>query len=76
VSERVHLGDGAYAHHDGYHLWIETQRSCDCGRCGCGGPVMHRVALEPEALVALVRCAVLRAPYLAEHLVRAAEGAR
>lgn len=64
-DERIHLGDGAYARHDGYYLWVEAER---------GGGVMHEVALEPEALVALVRCAVRQAPDLAEHLARAAGG--
>jgi hypothetical protein len=64
VSERIHLGDGAYASSDGYYLWVSTQR----------GDVLHQVALEPSALVALVRYAVQLEPGLAEPLVKAARG--
>ena len=40
LKERVYLGDGVYAQHDGYQIWIDT-----------GGET--RIALEDEVLVAL-----------------------
>lgn len=62
MSEKLHLGDGAYVHSDGYYLWVTTQR----------GDVLHEVALEPSALVALVRYAVTCDPGLADAVTEAA----
>lgn len=76
MSDRIHLGDGAYVTDDGWYLWLTADRSCDCGRCGCGQTITHRVALKPSGLVALVEYAVRRTPELAELLQRAAGGDR
>lgn len=64
MNASIHLGDGAYARPDGYYLWVETQR----------GDVLHQVALEPSALVALVRVAVQQDPAMGPELARAAGG--
>lgn len=40
LRERVYLGDGVYAYHDGYLIWVMTQGSA-------------HIALEPEVLAAL-----------------------
>jgi hypothetical protein len=61
---RTHLGDGAYARPDGYCVWVEAQRA--------GGT--HRVALEPSAIVALVRIVVDQDPAMGPRLVAAARG--
>ncbi len=66
MSARVHLGDGAYAQGDGWYLWVETQRNDG----------MHRVALEPSSILALVRYAVQEMPELAEGIIDAAGGVR
>jgi hypothetical protein len=65
-DDRLHLGDGAYVHSDGYYLWVTTDR----------GGVEHRVALEPSAFIALVEYAVRLEPGLAEAITRAAAGPR
>ena len=42
--KELYLGDGLYAHYDGYHIWLRARRySGD-----------HEVALEPEVFDALV----------------------
>jgi hypothetical protein len=38
-----YLGDGVYASHDGYQIWLRAERD---GR-------VHEIALEPEVLAAL-----------------------
>lgn len=43
--ERRYIGDGVYAYHDGYQIWIETPREDG----------MHRIALEPAVFDALVK---------------------
>ena len=40
---KVYIGDGVYASHDGYHIWLTTERD--------GGE--HSIALEPPVLDAL-----------------------
>ena len=42
-TQREYIGDGVYVFHDGYHIWLTTDRSD--GR--------HRIALEPSVLAAL-----------------------
>jgi hypothetical protein len=42
-NDVVYLGDGVYASHDGYHIWLRTERD---GR-------EHLIALEPYVLTAL-----------------------
>ena len=39
--EGTYLGDGVYASHDGYQIWLETTR--DDGQ-------LHRIAIEPAVL--------------------------
>ena len=41
--DKEYLGDGLYACHDGYNIWLSTERD---GR-------EHAVALEPEVIAAL-----------------------
>lgn len=43
---KIYLGDGAYAHFDGYQIWIETYN---------GIQVTNSVALEPLAWKELIR---------------------
>jgi hypothetical protein len=40
-----HLGDGAYASHDGYHIWVSADRD----------GITHCVAFEPGLIQELVR---------------------
>lgn len=40
VQDQIYLGDGVYAHHDGYQIWLTTQEGME-------------IALEPEVLCAL-----------------------
>lgn len=40
IKERVYLGDGLFAQHDGFHIWLMAERD----------GVEHTVALEPEVL--------------------------
>lgn len=42
-----HLGDGVYAGHDGYHVWLTTDSHLN----------VELIALEPAVLQALVRYA-------------------
>ena len=44
--KRDHLGDGLYARHDGFHVWLETHN---------GYSVTNAVALEPAVLDAFLR---------------------
>ena len=37
MNDETYLGDGVYAGHDGYHVWLWTQREDG----------VHRIALEP-----------------------------
>lgn len=39
-----YIGDGVYASHDGYHVWLRTDRD----------GMQHRIALEPEVLASLI----------------------
>lgn len=41
-----YLGDGVYAYHDGYQIWLKTER--EMGR-------VERIALEPDVLQSLIR---------------------
>ena len=70
MTGRVHLGDGAYARSDDYYLWVEADRSCP----SCSSLMAHEVALEPSALVALVRFAVQQDPEMGPLLAHAAGG--
>ena len=63
-AARIHLGDGAYARSDGWYLWVEADRD----------GITHRVALEPSALIELVRAAVQADPEMAGLLANAARG--
>lgn len=39
-QEKVYLGDGVYAHHDGYQIWLTTQEGM-------------RIAIEPAVFAEL-----------------------
>lgn len=41
LSDKVYLGDGVYAGHDGYHVWLYTYN---------GITVTNKIALEPTVL--------------------------
>jgi hypothetical protein len=45
VRPEHYIGDGVYVSHDGYQLWLTTERD---------GNVVHAIALEPQAWRALV----------------------
>lgn len=45
TAHREYLGDGVYASHDGFHIWLQVEREDGS---------MARVALEPEVFQALV----------------------
>ena len=40
LQEPKYIGDGVYARHDGYQIWLETLGSMN----------VQRIALEPEVL--------------------------
>jgi hypothetical protein len=42
-QEEVYLGDGVYARHDGYQIWLRTPR--ETGE--------HTIALEPSVIMSL-----------------------
>lgn len=42
-AAEVYLGDGVYASHDGYQIWLRAMRD----------GIEHLVALEPEVLASL-----------------------
>lgn len=42
--DEAYLGDGVYAYHDGYQIWLRTAR----------GAGYHDIALEPQVFAALV----------------------
>lgn len=44
TSNRAYIGDGVYASHDGYHIWLSTDRE--------GGT--HSIALDPYVYRALI----------------------
>ena len=57
THDKNYLGDGVYASHDGYQIWLTVERS--------GG--WHRIALEPTVFEALIRYeADLHAKYMAQ----------
>jgi len=43
LMDKQYLGDGAYIHHDGWHVWITTSD---------GTTDTNRIALEPAVLTA------------------------
>lgn len=43
-GEKEYIGDGVYASHDGYHMWLETLEG-------------NRIALEPPVFQSLMRYA-------------------
>lgn len=43
TNRGVYLGDGVYAHFDGYQIWLRTPRE----------HIWHEIALEPPVLAAL-----------------------
>ena len=45
MIDKRYIGDGVYVAHDGYHVWLTTNR--EDGRGG------HQIALEPAVLKAL-----------------------
>ena len=52
-----YLGDGVYASHDGYHIWLDTRAQFQ----------VHRIALEPSVFKKLIEYADgIRALQLAE----------
>ena len=45
-NEKVYLGDGLYASHDGYQFWLRSEN---------GIRVLNEVALEPQVLSSFIR---------------------
>lgn len=46
LKAKQYLGDGAYIHHDGYHVWLTTSD---------GTRDTNAIGLEPTVLTALLR---------------------
>lgn len=44
-QDTVYIGDGVYASHDGYNIWLKTQRYAG----------WHEIALEPSVFAALLK---------------------
>jgi hypothetical protein len=44
IRDQTHLGDGAYAGHDGYQLWLGANHHCNM-----------TVALDPRAMLNLLK---------------------
>jgi hypothetical protein len=42
LAKKTYLGDGVYAHHDGYQIWLTTLEG-------------NRIAVEPSVMIALVK---------------------
>ena len=45
MQDEFYLGDGVYVGHDGWAVWLQTERSNG----------WHQIALEPEILDSLVK---------------------
>lgn len=65
-----HIGDGVYASHDGYQIWLRTER---------GDGMIHSIALDSAAMEGLLRfrdrCNTAIEAYWAAHNAALAEAA-
>jgi hypothetical protein len=52
-KRRIYLGDSVYIGHDGYQIWLVTDRSTP--RSPTGGSGLHYIALDPQVQETLRR---------------------
>ena len=59
AKDCVHLGDGAYAGHDGYQVWLGANHHCNM-----------TVALDPGAMLSLLKYINEKFPHVVKEFMR------